>query len=351
MCQVSPQYRCRKILTLPVSVDGLPVQEYPWPTDWRAAYPAHGAPEMTVIHFDTWPDDDTRRERLYQGDIFVYEPTSETLEFKDFARSMIEDAFGTLEPETAQYELPVEEYASLLGELKPRFIHHPDSKAHIQKILSRFGCDTAMTFFEVPKLRSSTSDDYLTAGIAYAWHPHRDTWYSAPQCQINWWMPIYDILPGNCMAFHAAYWDKSIENSSKGYNYYEWNRKYRGQKVTQYINSDPRPLPKPLGPLAADDDHRIIVPPGGLILFSAAHLHSSVANATGRTRFSVDFRTVSSIDLVRRRGAPNLDSACTGTVLREFRSARDLSEVPDDLVCLYEDGTESVGPATFAAPA
>lgn len=306
---------------------------------------------MTTIHFDAWTDDPSRRERLYEGDLFVYGATPETLAFKDFTAAMVEDAFGGRDPETAQYDMAVEDYARLLGELKPRFIHHPESKTHIQNILTRFGCDAAATFFEVPKLRSSTSDGYLTAGIAYAWHPHRDTWYSAPQCQINWWMPVYDILPGNCMAFHTAQWGKSIHNSSQGYNYYEWNRKYRGQGVAQHINSDPRPLPKPLEPIAADDDHRIIVPPGGLILFSAAHLHSSVANMTGRTRFSIDFRTVASPDLQARAGAANVDSACTGTVLREYMSARDLSRVPDDLVGLYEDGTEAAGPATFAAPA
>ena len=306
---------------------------------------------MTTIHFDAWLDDQSRRQRLYRGDIFVYGPTSETLAFKDFTRTIVEDAFGSLDPETAQYEMPVEDYARLLGKLKPRFIHHPESKTHIQNILSRFGCNTAATYFEVPKLRSSTSDNYLTAGIAYAWHPHRDTWYSAPPCQINWWMPVYDILPDNCMAFHTASWGKAIQNSSQGYNYYEWNRKHRGQAITRHINSDPRPLPKPLAPIPADDDHRVIVPPGGLILFSAAHLHSSVANRTGRTRYSVDFRTVAADDLRTGAGATNHDSASTGTILREYASAHDLSGVPDDLIDLYEDGTESVGPAKFAAPA
>lgn len=306
---------------------------------------------MTAIHYDSCLDDQARRERLYQGDIFVFGPTPETLAFKDFAGAMVEDAFGGLDPEMAQHRMAVEDFARLLGELKPRFIHHPESKAHIQKILARFGCDVAATYFEVPKLRSSTSDDYLTSGIAYAWHPHRDTWYSAPQCQINWWTPIYDILPDNCMAFHSAYWAKSVKNSSQSFNYYEWNRKYRGQAVTKHINGDPRPLPKPLEPIAVGDDQRIIVPPGGLILFSAAHLHSSVANTTGRTRFSVDFRTVAAADLRKRSGAANVDSSCTGTVLREYMSAHDLSGISDDLIGLYEDGTESVGPATFAAPA
>ncbi|MCH8188376.1 MAG: hypothetical protein IIB66_06710, partial [Proteobacteria bacterium] len=57
---------------------------------------------MTTVHFDARLDDQARRERLYQGDIFVYGPTPETLAFKDFAGKMIEDAFGGLDPEMAQ---------------------------------------------------------------------------------------------------------------------------------------------------------------------------------------------------------------------------------------------------------
>ncbi len=37
----------------------------------------------------------------------------------------------------------------------------------------------------------------LIGGIAYAFHAHRDTWYSAPMCQINWWIPIFEVNGGN----------------------------------------------------------------------------------------------------------------------------------------------------------
>ena len=69
----------------------------------------------------------------------------------------------------------------------------------------------------------STSDDYLTSGIAYAFHPHRDTWYSAPMCQINWWLPIYEVEAGNVMAFHPHYYSRPVNNGSNRYNYQEWN--------------------------------------------------------------------------------------------------------------------------------
>lgn len=45
-------------------------------------------------------------------------------------------------------------------------------------------------------MRSATAHEYLTTRIAYAFHPHRDTWYSAPQAQLNWWFPIYELDPG-----------------------------------------------------------------------------------------------------------------------------------------------------------
>jgi ectoine hydroxylase-related dioxygenase (phytanoyl-CoA dioxygenase family) len=187
------------------------------------------------------------------------------------------------------------------------------------------------TYFDVPRLRTSTSDNYLTTGIAYAFHPHRDTWYSAPQCQINWWIPVYDITPENGLAFHLRYWDKALKNSSRNYNYYRWNAEGRKAAAKQ-IGKDTREQPKPEEPVELDPQLRVIAPPGGIIAFAGAHLHSSVPNTSGYTRFSIDFRTVNLEDVTNNVGAPNLDSQCTGTTLRDYLSCVDLSRVPDEIV-------------------
>ena len=101
--------------------------------------------------------------------------------------------------------MAVEDFAATLAELKPRFIHDPRSKEFLREILAERGSDLDRTYFDVPRLRSSTSGGYLTTGIAYAWHPHRDTWYSAPMQQINHWMPVYPIEAANALAFHDQY--------------------------------------------------------------------------------------------------------------------------------------------------
>jgi hypothetical protein len=130
----------------------------------------------------------------------------------EFTRQLVEEAFAPLDPREAQHHLPVEEYAAILAELKPKFIHHPKSKQFIQGILNEVGCDLNKTYFDVPRLRTATSDSYLTSGIAYAFHPHRDTWYSAAPCQLNWWFPVYDVEPDNVMAFHPRYWSTPVKN-------------------------------------------------------------------------------------------------------------------------------------------
>jgi hypothetical protein len=196
-------------------------------------------------------------------------------------------------------------------------------------------------------MRTSTSDNYLTTGIAYAWHPHRDTWYSAPSCQINWWLPIYEIESNNSMAFHPQYWSQPVKNSSAEYNYYTWNKLYRGEAVAKLTKADPRPLPRATERMELEPQIRLICPVGGVILFSGAQMHSSVPNTSGATRFSIDFRTIHLHDAAAKRGAPNIDAACTGTVMRDYLSCADLSRVPADVVALYDDGTKGDGELVY----
>ena len=66
--------------------------------------------------------------------------------------------------------------------LKPAFIHHPESKRHLTAVLEDLGCELEKTYFDVSRMQSSTSSNYLTTGIAYAWHAHRNTVYSALSC-------------------------------------------------------------------------------------------------------------------------------------------------------------------------
>jgi hypothetical protein len=44
-------------------------------------------------------------------------------------------------------------------------------------------------------------------------------------------------------------------------------------------------------------------------------------------------------DVDNRRGAPNYDSACTGTTMGDYLRGSDLAQIPDATIEQYMDGT------------
>jgi hypothetical protein len=290
---------------------------------------------MHTVYVDSRFDDEKRREKLYDGQLFVYSPRPSSLAFTNFALNMIKEAFGKEDPTTAQYDMPVEEFVRIFAPLKPAFIHHPETKKLIQAMLVDLGCDPETTYLDVPRLRAVTSDAYLTSGVGYAHHLHRDTWYSAPMCQLNWWLPIVEIETESSMAFHPRYWNEAVKNGSSNFNYYNWNATSRAD-AAKHIKSDTRVQPKPEQEMELDPQVRIITEPGGALVFSAAQMHSTVPNTSGRTRFSIDFRTVNILDVQAKRGAHNIDSQPTGTSLRDFMKGVDLSPMPEEIAAAYD---------------
>ena len=290
---------------------------------------------MHSIFYDAAVSDEVRRRNLFQGQLYVYSPRPISIELCNLASDMAKEAFAPCEPCEAQHHLPVDQFAKILADLKPRFIHHPECKRLLPELLRELGCDLDKTYFDVPRLRTSTSNNFLSTGISYAFHPHRDTWYSAPQCQLNWWIPVFDVVPENVMAFHPHYWDHPVRNSSRVYNYAEWNRVSRFN-AAQHIGEDTRIQPMPQESIQLDPQIRVVLPVGGILIFSGAQMHSTVPNTSGKTRFSIDFRTVHLDDVISKGGAPKIDSACTGTSLGDFLRASDLAHVPGEWVAAYD---------------
>jgi len=290
------------------------------------------------VFLDAPMADEERRERLYHGDIFIFSPTPASRELIDLGAAMLEEAFAPHDPRQIHRYLMPEEVAAVLAKLKPQFVHHPECKKLIPRIMAEHGVDLDKLYFDVPRMRSAYPADFLASGIAYAFHPHRDTWYSAPPCQLNWWFPIYPLHQDNVMGFYPRYFGEAIKNNSEIYNYYDWNAKNRAT-AAQHVRTDTREQPK----AQQEIDNvtiRLLPPPGGTILFSGAQLHETVPNHADIARYSVDFRTVHLDDVIARRGAANVDSRCTGTTMRDYLRASDLKHLPDEAVKIYDDGTE-----------
>jgi hypothetical protein len=255
------------------------------------------------------------------------------------ASVIIDQAFHRLDPLRLAETLPVESVVDVLKDLKPRFIHHPMCKKLIPAMLEHCGVDLEKAYFDVPRMCTAYPSHFLSSGIAYAFHPHRDTWYAAPAMQLNWWLPIYPLDRENCMGFYHEHFDTPVRNNSEIYNYYRWNEQGRAS-AAQHVKIDTREQPKPQEEVTGPS-LRYLPPPGGCILFSGAQLHETIKNTSGVARYSVDFRTVDIDDVRAHRGARNIDARSTGSTLRDYLKASSPGEhLPDDLVAEYDDGSE-----------
>lgn len=266
---------------------------------------------------------------LYGGALVVLTSLGAVSRLVEFTRRELVNLFDGQDPLTAHERESPDDLAARLGRWKPRYLRDPDVNRLVRETIEEAGFDPTRTHYDMPKPRTSFPHGSLTTGIAYAFPWHRDTWYGAPPPQINWWLPIYPVASDNAMAFDPCGFGQSVPNDSDGFDYYSINiaRASTATQIGKEIQSRPRAIDHETA-----SDVVLLPDPGSVILFSGDQLHRSIPNTSGVSRYSVDFRTVDSVDLAHRRGAPLVDVDCTGTAVRDFRNVADGSTFSESFV-------------------
>jgi hypothetical protein len=268
-----------------------------------------------VIAISVDPPQGHVRDLIYDGDLVVFTRVQAVTELVEYARAELTRIFFPHDPQEAHLHFSPQQAASILATWKPAFMRQDRARCLLRAIVEEVGFSSSNTYIDLLKPRTSFPVEHLTTGIAFAFPWHRDTWYAAPAQQINWWLPIFDVSKTNAMKFDLARFDKPVANTSETFDYYQIN-KDRQRTATQIkVETQPRPAALDHEP---EHDTVVLLPPGSILLFSGTHLHASIPNESGRTRYSIDFRTVDRRDIVADIGAPVVDAECTGTSLRDF---------------------------------
>jgi len=277
---------------------------------------------------------------IYRGQLNLLPPSAASIALCEHARQMIEAAFAPYDPLTAQNELDLDDFVERVAPLKPRFIHDPQTRALQKAYLEELGFDPDRTYLDVPRMRVATSDGYLTSGVGHKQPPHRDTWWSAPMQQIQFWLPIFPMARESSVVFYPHYVETGVENTSGDFNIYRWNATGRRNAAKHRRGDDDRGIPQPLGPLEHPEGVQVVLPVGGAVIFSANQLHATSDNSTGKTRFSIDFRIVDGEHVREGLGALDVDNESTGTALRDFRRVSDETELDPAVIEKYDIGSK-----------
>ena len=213
-----------------------------------------------------------------------------------------------------------------------------------REIFAECGVDPGTTCWDRVRLRVQQSgagldtvDDSLHGSGKYSstLPIHRDTWASNIMQQINVWMPLAEIDAGRTLAIHPSFFDMPVPNSSETWDFAALKRARKtGTPYPQLpmvtleaegadggaSGGGGNRLDTSLRQRIEDDACPVVIAPGDVLLFSGAHLHSSVLNFTGKTRFSTEIRMVDAEDFSRGEGAPNVDGRAPCRPTEWFRS-------------------------------
>ena len=125
---------------------------------------------MSTIYVNRRIAEPDRRQRIFAGDFFLYDDVPESHAIVGWAKQLVGEAFGDLDPQRAQYQLEVEEFVRRVGPLKSRFTNDPRTKELCQALVKAMGSDPEETYFDLPRLRVYTSEQ-AHSSRARSWEP------------------------------------------------------------------------------------------------------------------------------------------------------------------------------------
>ncbi|MGI9383306.1 MAG: hypothetical protein ACR2PO_09130 [Methyloligellaceae bacterium] len=257
-------------------------------------------------------------EAIFLGQVLVFERLHPMQDLIAAARGLIERAFATSEPVRAHRDIAPDTYRARYIELRQAFLRDDTIRDAFEAALLAAGVDGHATYRDRLVLRIAPPGvrGYRRGfGIV---PPHRDSWGAGLTCQINWWLPIYPVNENRTLAIYPVHWTTPIANDAEGW---DWRKAGSAPDVPL--------LPTAQAPPDKSGEIRLVVEPGALVAFSAAHLHASVPNTTPEARFSMETRTVALADFASGRGAPDIDGGSVPPALEWFRRLRGGDKLSD----------------------
>jgi hypothetical protein len=255
------------------------------------------------------------RRALYAGQVFRIDATPASRKLVAAVVALLAAEFGAeVDLRKLQFDLPNQELYERIGKVRHELFFAPELQALVFDLVAEQGFALEENAVDPARMRAVAHLGHENPAAAPAYTVHRDCWYSNPQSQINWWIPLHDVTEGETFAFFPAYFDRPVKNGSAGFDYDQFMANV-GWQNTQGA--------KAVYPTAEEEFDRASKLPfackaGDIILFSASHLHQTEKNSSGLMRLSVDFRSVHVEDDAASLGAPNVDNASTGSALKDY---------------------------------
>ena len=251
-------------------------------------------------------------EALFEGALVVFDGLLPVTRLVSRARAILEQVFEMQGPSVAERRLPASSFRRLTMRARDLVASDATVVRCWWDTLTVIGYHRDVTWLDQIRLRAVPSRGDIDHPRLQTLPPHRDTWGSGIMAQINWWLPLYPLAESRTMLLWPDAFRHPVTNDSD-----EWNF-----EAFKNGNREDYPLLPVAHTRPTQPGVPVLIEPGQLLAFSAAHLHAGTSDASGRTRFGVDTRSVWEPDRSSSRGAPNVDGAARAEMWRWFRAPR-----------------------------
>ena len=253
-------------------------------------------------------------EALFEGVPVLFDALPPVRQLIARARSILEQVFETDDPEGAETSLSAPRFRRMAMQARKIVADDGDVARHWADTLALIGYAPAATWFDRIRLRVVPSRADIDHPRLQTLPPHRDTWASGIMAQVNWWLPLYPLSASRTMLLWPRAYRRAIANDSSNWSFEAFKSAGRHS-----AGRDSYPLLPTARTAPAERGLPVLIEPGQILGFSAAHLHAGTSDASGRTRFSVDSRTVWDPDRRAGHGAPNMDCGARTEMWQWYR--------------------------------
>ena len=250
--------------------------------------------------FDDWrPDVPPERlsRALFDGALIRFCGLEPIERLARRARTLVEEIFETADPARAEAHMTPADFRQAAVRARKAVEQDAEVDQCWRASLAAIGHRSETCWLDRIKLRVVPSRKETHGRVIRPLPPHRDTWGSGIMAQINWWLPLYSLAAGRTMLLWPRLFRQPIGNDSAEWDY---DALMLGDRQDY-----------PLLPVATETPDEpglpVLIEPGSLLAFSAAHVHASTAAGSDLCRFSIDTRSAWVDDVRAGRGAPNVD--------------------------------------------
>ncbi len=269
----------------------------------------------------TLPDSNVAaRMALYGGTVFQRPATAASRALADAVLELLRAELGGEDERARASSLDAASLFGCIGRVRRALYTEARWHQAVREVIGALGFSPAEYAFDPLRLRTVLSGGHHLAAAAPVYVGHRDTWYAHPQNALTWWIPLDDLAAAETFAFYPDMFAVPVRNDSEIFDYDAWVRDGWDLKIGWQNSAAGQRARYP----ASSADHGALRSQGfdcrkaDNLIFAAAHLHRTLPQTTGRTRFSLDFRIAHLGDFQSGVGAPNVDNRSRGSVMPDY---------------------------------